>query len=464
MVVYSVGIRRPKWLPKFGSSGSEVKIKRNSITPEIDTSTSVKDFADGDHMTPRKEAAEQAESEEVVEREVPYAPFSTAPTVVHPSEYHQAATFFVCHPKVPVRWKMFYLSISGGIVLLQIVSLLAMIGDIDNVDYDTLLSPTGVFGETNYLDYYMVVLVAFLTAFCVNGEWSQAHLTELMLRKAVANEGGLDALGSEEASWSATKWGLAVLVIQKIRVQVFIPLTVLTAPILAIGSGDDVNALNIALNVMAILFVFDFDDGVYNTLLNQQQREYLEETVNIELSESDHREMTLLRLLVVLAVPAASILPVILYDPRWQIAGGADPMDLLAVAPLAQPDGTSPFVWSFCPSAQEGCGDLYNPTQALVFISCLLCFGVAFQIALFYEAVNARFWSSRRKLVYYILSWTLSSLFFVYGVYTAWAVPQWVNTDESSSTPAAPPAAAPSTPAAAPMAAPSNLPPAPSSG
>ena len=50
-----------------------------------------------------------------------------------------------------------------------------------------------------------------------------------------------------------------LILIEKLRLQVLVPVTVVTCPILAIENG--VNAQSVALNVMAVLFIFDFDDG-----------------------------------------------------------------------------------------------------------------------------------------------------------------------------------------------------------
>ena len=54
-------------------------------------------------------------------------------------------------------------------------------------------------------------------------------------------------------------WCVPLILIEKLRLQVLVPVTVVTCPILAIENG--VNAQSVALNVMAVLFIFDFDDG-----------------------------------------------------------------------------------------------------------------------------------------------------------------------------------------------------------
>ena len=58
--------------------------------------------------------------------------------------------------------------------------------------------------------------------------------------------------------------------IEKLRLQLLVPITVVTCPILAVENGVDAQA--VALNVMAVLFVFDFDDGVFSTLFTARQQ------------------------------------------------------------------------------------------------------------------------------------------------------------------------------------------------
>ena len=69
-------------------------------------------------------------------------------------------------------------------------------------------------------------------------------------------------------------WAAPLVLLQKLRQFVLVPLTVATAPILAIT--QELDALDVALNVMAILFVFDLDDLAFAALLSRPQRAYLE--------------------------------------------------------------------------------------------------------------------------------------------------------------------------------------------
>ena len=72
---------------------------------------------------------------------------------------------------------------------------------------------------------------------------------------------------------------------------------------------------------------------------------------------------------------AATVLPLILYDPRWQVDLSdptADPGDVMA----SDRDGHGPFSWSFC-GRNGDCFARVDPTQTCVWIVCLLVFGCA---------------------------------------------------------------------------------------
>ena len=114
-----------------------------------------------------------------------------------------------------------------------------------------------------------------------------------MIKQAMHSE-------DEEESRVAMKWSFPLLLIMRVRNQLLAPLVVVTAPILAIENG--LNALNVALNVMAILFIFDFDDGVFIGLLTQRQREYLE-NVEIVCSPSENRDLFWMVNLVIVGTP-----------------------------------------------------------------------------------------------------------------------------------------------------------------
>jgi len=96
---------------------------------------------------------------------------------------------------------------------------------------------------------------------------------------------------------------------------------VASGPILAVHDGLD--ALNVALNVLAIVFVFEADDVLFAACLSTAQKAYLG-TVQIPLSQPDQRHMAWLGLGVAVAGCCASLFPIILCDPM------ASPVDNFA--------------------------------------------------------------------------------------------------------------------------------------
>ena len=76
------------------------------------------------------------------------------------------------------------------------------------------------------------------------------------------------------------------------------------APILALEEGLD--ALSVALNVMAILFIFEVDESSFNTFLSRPQRAYLE-GVTLTLSPGDHKHLAWLSIGVMLATFFAAL-------------------------------------------------------------------------------------------------------------------------------------------------------------
>lgn len=189
---------------------------------------------------------------------------SSVPMVDNPTEFHQATIHFALHPNVPVLWKVFYVVTCLGTITLQILALIGLLSDVENL---TVMELKDLFLEMSSMDYYMLVVVAILSAMIVYGETSQARTAEAMLREAFVS----DATPNRAA---VVFWGFPLLVAQKARRNVLVPITVCTAPVLAIHSGVD--ALNVALNVMAILFVFDFDDSIFSIILSNRQKAYLE--------------------------------------------------------------------------------------------------------------------------------------------------------------------------------------------
>jgi multisubunit Na+/H+ antiporter MnhB subunit len=377
MPISALGALRPTWAGRYGRSQTPTT-SRNQVAP----ADSGKDDAG-----------------EII----PYSTFDFgAPTVNHPSEFHQAVVHFIMQPKVPLRWKLYYLTMSCATIALQGLALLGLMSDIEAKTTPDILS---LYQDMNTLDWWMSILVGFLTAFSVQSELSQSRLAEVMIKQAMHSE-------DEEESRMAIKWSFPLMLIMRVRNQVLAPLVVVTAPILAIENG--LNALNVALNVMAILFIFDFDDGVFLGLLTQQQREYLE-NVDIVCSPSENRDLFWMVTLVILGTPLATVLPLLLYDPRWQPIFATDPGSVMAAK------GEGVFSWTFC--SGDGCYARVDPTQTCVWIVCVLVFGTMGILHTLVSGVNEKVWQSRKKLLFWALSLITTILLILLGAFLGWYSP-----------------------------------------
>jgi len=78
---------------------------------------------------------------------------------------------------------------------------------------------------------------------------------------------------------------------QKFRCGMLIPLVLTTVPVLAFE--NDLSAFSLALNCLAILFIFDVDDQAVDFLLNQKQKAYLEQ-VEVQLTSNEALSTTVL--------------------------------------------------------------------------------------------------------------------------------------------------------------------------
>ena len=152
-------------------------------------------------------------------------------------------------------------------------------------------------------DAWMFTLLSALIATVINTEVTQSGLCE---RQAyVALQDDPSSLNIAFATWA--------VFMAKLRRNVLAPITVATCPILAIEEGLD--AVHMALNVMAILFVFDFDDAMFNHLLSKPQKAYVE-SVEIPVDAASYKFASLRGIAVVVVVVVAKLLPVLLFHPE----------------------------------------------------------------------------------------------------------------------------------------------------
>jgi hypothetical protein len=155
------------------------------------------------------------------------------------------------------------------------------------------------------LDWFMHLVLLMLLGSTAVSELEQSRVCDVQIFKAMRNE-------DSAAATMARRWAPPLMAVQKARQLLLIPFTVATGPILAVEEGLD--ALSVALNVMAILFIFDVDDSAFSLLLSRPQRAYLE-SVSIEIDRSEHRHLAWFSIGIVVAMFFASLFPLILFDP-----------------------------------------------------------------------------------------------------------------------------------------------------
>ena len=172
--------------------------------------------------------------------------------------------------------------------------------------------------------------------------------------------------------------------------------------------------INSHMQVMAILFIFDFDDGAFQGFFNQHQREYLE-SVEIVCSPRENREMAWMVGLSIVGTPLATILPLVLYDPRWQINAGTDPGAVMA----AMQQGV--FGWSFC--SGPDCYARVDPTQTCVFFVCLVVFGTVGVVVTLFTGINERVWRNPKSLAFWVVSLVATISLTVACSYVTWFAP-----------------------------------------
>jgi len=140
----------------------------------------------------------------------------------------------------------------------------------------------------------------------VDAELLQAQLCILQVDEAVFSD-------DPEVRRCGFRWGPAVIAIQCIRQQLLVPMVTATAPLLALCVGLD--ALTVALNVLAVTFVLDFDEGAFQSLLSRPQRAYLE-TVEIHCEPYVQFRQAIVSRLVLLFVVGLCFSQIPTWNPR----------------------------------------------------------------------------------------------------------------------------------------------------
>ena len=80
----------------------------------------------------------------------------------------------------------------------------------------------------------------------------------------------LGRIGTARTDWL---WLVCPYLVMCLRQFCLLPMVIATVPMFTLGLGMD--ALNVALNAMAVLFILEVDNAMYGVALTDRQREYL---------------------------------------------------------------------------------------------------------------------------------------------------------------------------------------------
>ena len=223
------------------------------------------------------------------------------PIVVEPQEFHQAMSHFVLNPVVSFPYKCYYLFMSYFTVSVQIMALAGLLANLDHMSESEIID---TFTKMHDLDWFMHIVAWMLISANVLTETRQSQICELQVLQANMSD-------DPNVVANARLWTPLLVFLQKARQLVLIPLTVATAPILAIDDGVD--ALDVALNVMAIMFILDLDDSVL-TYLSRSQLQYLSK-VDIQIESRHLRAMKLLPYGIQACAFFSTLFLMLLYHP-----------------------------------------------------------------------------------------------------------------------------------------------------
>lgn len=343
------------------------------------TSTKVMPYEE----TPEVAAEEAKEGGSEKPAEPCYHYFHSNVAVEHPQEVHQGAIHFCVHPAVPVVYKIKYMLMSASLVTLQAFSITALLAAVDGMQPEDISEK---YMDMHTLDWFMHILLMLLIGASALSELEQSRICDIQIFDAFASD--------DPAIARSARWGFPMLAVQKCRQLLLVPITLSTAPILAIESGLD--ALSMALNVMAILFIMEVDESCFAYFFSRPQREYLE-SVEIALTEATQTHLSWLAVGTFICTFTSVLFPIILYDPNALFAGGV------------------PFSGWF--SSEGG-----EPVKTLTLLASSV-FSVMHMLELSFEAVKAKVWSAPRlHMLLYAWQLALSGLVIYVSISTGFAM------------------------------------------
>jgi len=188
------------------------------------------------------------------------------------SDVHTAAVHFCLHPAVPFARKVYFCLLCVLCVFLQCAAMMAILFDADKMDPKQIRATVGAdstaadeldITEPTDMAVFMVLMTALVSGFSVHAEMHSTRVAEVMLRQAYESA----------STWSEHGTVLVLLMTQKIRHNYMIPTVLASAPIL--GLENQISSYQIALNALAILFIFDIDNQLFDYVYTTRQKAYL---------------------------------------------------------------------------------------------------------------------------------------------------------------------------------------------
>jgi len=256
---------------------------------------------DGSDDTEPKESATRPAKADGAGEVPEYRLFSADVTSVGISDIHLVAAHFCLSPAVPSFYKCVYFMFSAGCVVLQITAMVALVASVEGMaasDINDSLT------ELHSWDWAMVLLCSCLVAFSVHSDLMGTRTLELHLRATLDTS---DPRSPGAPSWSTLAWVMMLTLTQKFRCGMLLPLVLTTVPVLAYE--NDMTAYSLALNCLAILFIFDVDDQAVDFLLNHKQKAYLEQ-VEVRLTSDEALSTTVLNWFAVVVTILIFFVPV----------------------------------------------------------------------------------------------------------------------------------------------------------
>jgi len=133
-------------------------------------------------------------------------------------------------------------------------------------------------------DWCMLILCTLLVASNAHKETKEVRMSSILLEAhdgapATADDPRGGKYGDGRPLKPSAKgcchylWMFLLCEIASMRQFVVLPLVVTTVPLFALGMGMD--ALNVALNALAVLFILEVDNIMYSMLLSSKQQEYI---------------------------------------------------------------------------------------------------------------------------------------------------------------------------------------------